>query len=79
MNIESTPFMAEEYELDQGARIVQQYIDRNVATRFFSMFWGREDVFARRAKNGNYYPQCHNRWNHMLCLKQKGERKYCRD
>lgn len=47
------PFSSVEYDLDQGGRIHRQYIDRTMATRFFSMFWGREDVFARRAKNGN--------------------------
>ena len=45
------PAMAEEYDPDQGARISRQYIDRNLATQFFAMFWGRADVFARRAKN----------------------------
>jgi hypothetical protein len=41
------------------------------------MFWGREDVYAKRAKNGNYYPQCNNRWNNALCPKQKGEKATC--
>ncbi|MFR1945934.1 TOTE conflict system archaeo-eukaryotic primase domain-containing protein [Faecalimonas umbilicata] len=27
------------------------------------MFWGREDVYARRGKNGGYFPQCDNRWD----------------
>lgn len=43
------------------------------------MFWGREDVYAKRAKNGRYYPQCSNRWNHAICPKQSGERKDCED
>lgn len=72
------PVSSEEYDLDQGGRINQQYIDRNMATKFFAMFWGREDVFAKRAKNGNYYPQCNNRWN-TVCPKQKGEKQYCED
>lgn len=50
------PTLAEEYDPDQGSRIEQQYIDQKLATKFFAMFWGREDVFAKRAKNGNYYP-----------------------
>ncbi len=74
-----TPTMAEEYDLDQGARIVQKFIDKNLATQFFAMFWGREDVFAKRAKNGNYYPQCDNRWNNAICPKQKGKKQYCED
>lgn len=72
------PVSSEEYDFDQGGRINQQYIDRNMATKFFAMFWGREDVFAKRAKNGNYYPQCNNRWN-TVCPKQKGEKQYCED
>lgn len=72
------PVSSEEYDLDQGGRINQQYIDKNMATKFFAMFWGREDVFAKRAKNGNYYPQCNNRWN-TVCPKQKGEKQYCED
>lgn len=67
-----------EYDLDQGNRINQQYIDRNIAIKFFAMFWGREDVFAKRAKNGNYYPQCDNRWN-AVCPKQRGKKQYCEE
>ena len=73
------PTMAEEYDPDQGSRIEQQYIDKRLATQFFAMFWGREDVFAKRARNGNYYPQCDNRWNNAVCPKQKGEKQYCED
>ena len=62
---------AEEYDLDQGSRIVNPpYITEKMAIRFFSMFWGREDVYARRGKNGGYFPQCANRWNDRLCPKQ---------
>ena len=74
-----TPVRKEEFDLDQGGRITQQFIDKKLAVRFFSMFWGRENVFAKRAKNGNYYPQCDNRWNNALCPKQKGEKTYCGD
>ncbi len=66
----------EEYDLDQGSRIISKYIDDNLANRFFSMFWGRQDVYAKRAKNGNYYPQCDNRWNN-LCPKYRGEKVWC--
>lgn len=63
---------AEEYDLDQGNRIVNpSYITEKMAIRFFSMFWGREDVYARRGKNGGYFPQCANRWNDRLCPKQR--------
>ena len=63
---------AEEYDLDQGNRIVNPpYITEKMAIRFFSMFWGREDIYARRGKNGGYFPQCANRWNDRLCPKQR--------
>ena len=75
---EETIENAEEYDLDQGARIVHpQFITEKMAIRFFSMFWGREDVFARRGKNGGYYPQCDNRWDFKLCPKQRGEKMIC--
>ena len=48
-----------------------------MAIRFFSMFWGREDVYARRGKNGGYFPQCANRWNDRLCPKQRKEKVFC--
>ena len=73
------PSEAEEYDLDQGARIAAQYINEYMVQKFFSMFWGRMDVFAKRAKNGNYYPQCDNRWNYSKCPKQRNEKIYCED
>ncbi len=44
---------AEEYDLDQGNRIVNPpYItEKKWQYVSFSMFWGREDVYARRGKN----------------------------
>ena len=48
-----------------------------MAYLFFSMFKGREDVFARRGKNGGYFPQCDNRWNDRICPKQRGEKMFC--
>ena len=41
---------AEAYDPDQGGRIVHPpFIPEEMAKRFFSMFWGREDVYAKRA------------------------------
>ena len=74
-----TPSESAEYDLDQGARISHQSINEHLARRFYSMFWGRTDVFAKRAKNGNYYPQCMNRWDNEKCPKQRNEKKYCED
>lgn len=68
----------EEYDPDQGNRIVNPpYITEIMAKRFFSMFWGREDVYAKRGKGGGYFPQCDNRWNARLCPRQRKEKVCC--
>jgi len=36
--------------LDQGARISQQYIGTNLATRFFSMFWAGKMYMQKELK-----------------------------
>lgn len=60
--------------MDQVERIVRTTsITEEMAIRFFSMFWGREDEYARRGKNGGYFPQFDNRWNSSLCPKQRKE------
>lgn len=67
-----------EYDPDQGGRIIHPgYITENMAKRFFSMFWGREDVYAKRGKKGGYFPQCANRWNDHLCPKQQNQKIFC--
>lgn len=69
---------APEYDLDQGERIINPpYITEEMARHFFAMFWGREDVYAKRGKNGGYFPQCDNRWNDDLCPKQQGKKIFC--
>ena len=65
-----------EYDPDQGGRINSRYITEEMVIRFYSMFWGREDVFAKRGKNGGYFPQCDNRWEYTLCPKHRGDKKY---
>lgn len=68
----------EEYDPDQGGRIISpNFITEDMAKRFFSMFWGREDVYAKRGRNGGYFPQCDNRWNDNFCPKQRGEKAFC--
>ena len=68
----------EEYDPDQGARIVHPtFITEKMAIRFFSMLWGRDEVYARRGKNGGYFPQCDNRWDAKLCPKQRGGKLFC--
>lgn len=58
----------EAYDLEQGKRIIYpQIITKNMANQFFGMFWGRQDVYAKRSVNKGtgkaaYYPQCNNLW-----------------
>lgn len=68
---------SQEYDLDQGGRINKVFITDDLANYFFYMFWGRTDVYAKRGKNGGYFPQCDNRWNDSLCPKQRGEKITC--
>ena len=42
----------EEYELNQGKRIIHpDEITEEMANIFFSRFWGRQDVYATRSIN----------------------------
>ena len=55
------------YEPDQGARIIHKDITSEAANKFFSMFWGRTDVYSKRtikksSGEGIYYTQCYNFW-----------------
>ena len=68
---------AVEYDPDQGERIIGKYITEELAKKFFAMFWGRTDVYAKRGKNGGYFPQCNHRWNDRICPKQRGEKIAC--
>ena len=70
---------SEEYDPDQGGRIMNRYITEDMANRYFAMFWGRTDVYAKRGRNGGYFPQCDNRWNDKLCPKQRGEKIRCEE
>lgn len=67
----------EEYDPDQGGRIVSKYITEDLAKQYFAMFWGRTDVYAKRGAKGGYFPQCDNRWNERKCPKQRGEKVNC--
>ena len=37
-----------EYDEDQGGRIISRYITADMATAFFTLFWGRQDVYAKQ-------------------------------
>ena len=69
----------EEYDPDQGGRILNKYITKEMVNQYFSMFWGRMDVYAKRGKNGGYFPQCNHRWNDRICPKQRGRKQNCED
>lgn len=66
------------YDLDQGGRIQPApYITEEMAKQYFSVFWGRTDVFAKRGKKGGYFPQCDNRWDNWVCPKNRDKKYPC--
>lgn len=68
-----------EYDPDQGERIIDRYITDKMIQYYFSMFWGRIDVFAKRGTNGGYFPQCDHRWNKRICPKERKEKIRCEE
>lgn len=83
---ESRVFQSEvtpdEYDPDQASRIIPFEITLDVARRFYQLFWGRMDVYARRGKNGGYFPQCKKSFS-SLCPKKdprnQGKKIRCAD
>ncbi|MCR4763407.1 MAG: DEAD/DEAH box helicase family protein [Lachnospiraceae bacterium] len=67
----------DDYDEDQGSRIIPVNLTEDMAKEFYSYFWGRTDVFARRGKNGGYFPQCSARWDNPLCPKARNEKQFC--
>ncbi len=56
-------------------------ITPEIANKFFSMFWGRTDVYAKRTVQkytgkANYYPQCNNFWKDC-CPRKFGTKIKC--
>ena len=72
------------FDPEQGKRIIHpQAITENMANQFFSMFWGRQDVYAKRSVNKEtgkaaYYPQCNNFWTNV-CHKKIKDGINCKD
>ena len=64
------------YDPDQAGRIQPYSVDITLAKKFYSRFWGREDVYAQRGKKGGYFPQCAFRWQN-ICPVYRREEKYC--
>ena len=74
----------ETYDPEQGKRIIHPpKITENMANQFFGMFWGRQDVYAKRSVNKEtgktaYYPQCNNFWTNV-CHKKIKDGINCKD
>ena len=68
---------SDDYDEDQGSRIIPLNLDIKMAKEFYGYFWGRMDVYARRGRNGGCYPQCTNRWDNPNCPKARDEKKFC--
>ena len=74
----------EAYDLEQGKRVIHpQTITENMANKFFYMFWGRQDVYAKRSVNKEtgkaaYYPQCNNFWT-SVCHRKIKDGVNCKD
>lgn len=67
----------DDYDEDQGSRIIPLAPTEQMAREFYSYFWGRTDVYARRGKNGGYFPQCSGRWNNSKCPKLSDSKAFC--
>lgn len=71
------------FDPNQGARIQHVEITDELANRFYSRFWGRQDVYSKRyVKKGTgeagYYPQCNHFWSEK-CPRKTGKKIKCRD
>lgn len=72
------------FDPDQGARIIfPDTITTHMANRFFSYFWGRQDVYAKRfikkeTGAAGYYSQCANFWRHG-CHRRSRDKVPCKE
>jgi hypothetical protein len=69
--------ISDDYDEDQGSRILPLNPTLDMAKEFYSYFWGRTDVYAKRGKNGGYFPQCASRWDNAKCPKVRDEKQFC--
>ena len=78
------PFVSKLPDADQGARIrFPAAITTQMVNRFFSYFWGRQDVYAKRfikrdTGAAGYYPQCANFWRYG-CHRRNHSKVACKD
>ena len=71
------------FDPDQGARILPKDITAEDANAFFSMFWGRTDVYSKRSIRKStgevsYYTQCYNFWKNG-CPRINGSKIKCQE
>ncbi len=73
-----------EYDPNQGARIQAPVeITEKMAVMFYSRFWGRQDVYAKRNEKkdtgeSSYFTQCHNFWKEV-CPKKHKQKINCKE
>lgn len=65
--------ISDDYDEDQGSRILPLNPTLEMAKEFYSYFWGCTDVYAKRGKNGGYFPQCASRWDSAKCPKARDD------
>lgn len=70
-------------QLSQGDRIRKVMVTEEMAVQFFTLFWGRTDVYSKRYVNNKtgaagYFPQCENFWRYS-CPKREGKKVRCID
>lgn len=70
-------------DTDQGKRIIHpEMVSEKMANLFYSWFWGRQNVYAKRSVNKDgrvsYFPQCTNFWKDC-CPKKYGNKVNCSD
>ena len=75
------PEERESFDPNQGARIHHpSAITDQMVKGFFSYFWGRHDVYAKRSERedgkAGYYPQCSNFWQD-ICPRKHGKKTPC--
>ena len=76
---ENDYFLDEEednYDIEQSERIINRNISDKMANEFFYLFQGRKDVYARRGRNGGYFPQCENSFNE-ICPRRRKIKTFC--
>ena len=76
-NVMEEEHLLDVYDEDQGARMLAVNPTEAMAKVFYSYFWGRTDVYARRGKNGGYFPQCAGRWDNPSCPKRTDAKVFC--